>query len=138
MMGFDPEALGIDEYVPTRGNRANVAESDYLIHTKNKNGRAQMKLSMSTDTQEFVTGMFGDRVSIGADSKGNVYVWPGDRMKVSKSGSRTEKKRGNISLSGFTDRLFEAHGKFRRLYVKMAPYSNGDALVFKPTGDKEN
>ena len=137
IMPFNPKDLGIDEYIPIRGNHGAPSSSDYLIFTKNKSGNPQMKLSLSADTKEFVIGMFGSRVSIGADSGGNVYVWPGNRMKVSNSGGYKPSLRGNISLTGFTDRLFEAHGEFRRLFMKMAPYSNGDALVFKPTGDRE-
>lgn len=139
---FNPSLFGIEEYVPKSGKRVHRSDSNYLIvqkkGRKNPDDR-NLKLSICGDVRNFATGLFGDRVAIGMDDKGRIFIWEGNTVKISTNGGvhreEVENARGDISVKGLLEKAQQIFGDFRRVYYKMAPFSNGNAIVFTPTGE---
>lgn len=129
---FDPVALGITEYVtPTSGNKERV-DRDYVIQVKNGSS-TNIIFNLCAKTCEFVKDMYGDTVSVGINEKGQIFIWAGGKTKIASNAH--SRGRGRISINGMRYRLTQCYGRYKRIYFKMKPYANGDALVFTHTGE---
>lgn len=135
LYSFDPASLGFREYIPRRfvGPRS-LQDKDYIVF---KRGTAHMKqqmfISIGSDTAEFLHDMFGDRISVYANDKGQILITEGSRVTLGKP-SKTGRRR--VYISGLSDELFAVNGKFKRLGLIAKPYGGFKAVLFVPNGEK--
>lgn len=135
---FNPELFGFDASYCRRTKGNPNAARDYLLIAKN-DGREQLQLSLSRETSVMVEEMFGDSVNFATNKKGEIVLWEGQGRKLSspkglKCGNRT---RTTISMGLLTVDYITSFGKFKRLYLTPSIYANGLAILFKPTGERD-
>lgn len=134
---FDPQVFGFSEYVPrTGGMSKNLQGKSYLITKVDKRGRETMRLIASREDTEFIRDLLGDTVSVFVNDKGWILLTEGNRLRVSMLG-KGRSERCTVSCCGLYDKLVEKHGPFKRLYLNMTAYGSGNALLFKPTGERD-
>ena len=136
---FDPEEFGFELYVPKRftGNRSKN-DKDYLLASETKTGSVQVVISMCEDTSDFVRELIGETVNVYINQKGQLLIGEGNMQKLSRSkGKGCFRTRSTVAVSGLKNKIFAAHGNFRRLFLTAKPYAKGNAVIFLPSGERE-
>ena len=137
---FNMEDFGFEILRESSGRRPWLQDKDYILNSVNKNnGNKYINpiISLSEDTGKFVIDLLGDTVDVGINSKGYICLQPGTKRKISTSSHRTSGKRANISIGCLRDKLDAIYGQFKRLYLTVQPYGNFNAVIIKPTGEKD-
>lgn len=133
---FDPANFGFEPYAPKMGRGKHLEDKDYLLATSSKT-RRNLTLSLSAETAEFVRELFGERVNLYLNDKGYILIADGISLKVSH-GAYNDKGRCTISCNGLYDDFIEKYGEFKRLYFDKKLYGGGNALLFKPNGERDD
>ena len=136
---FNMEDFGFEVLREGSGRRPWLQDKDYILNSVNKsNGSKYINpiISLSQDTAKFVIDLLGDTVDVGINNKGYICLQPGTNRKVSKAKAKTG-NRANISIGCLREKLYSFYGQFKRVYVTVQPYGNFNAVIIKPTGEKD-
>lgn len=130
--GFEPVMRG------GHGRQPWLEDKDYVINTvvRSKKGAKSFApvISLSSDTKEFVIGLLGDSVNVGINDKGLICLAPGIDRKITTASCGD---RGKINIGSEREKLSRIYGPFKRLFVKAELYGNFNAVILKPTGERE-
>lgn len=136
---FDPKDFGFEMYVPNRAGCRVSKEGDYMIYTpkSDKTGR-QLVLSLCSETHDFVKRTVGCDLTVYVNDAGNLLLTASAGGNGCKMYRRNQSSnRATIAISGLIDKMFDRHGAFKRLYVKASPFGNDNAVLLKPTGERD-
>ena len=135
---FDPTDFGFEEYIPRRWNGSKTnRDKDYIIYSpKTEKTTESMKISLCEDTVDFVKTIIGDTVNVYVNAKGHILVTEGNRVNITRNSSATA--RSSLSITSLKDSMFNAHGPFKRLFLTAKPYASGNAVIFAPSGDRDD
>ncbi|MBQ1450367.1 MAG: hypothetical protein IIZ12_05505, partial [Eggerthellaceae bacterium] len=95
-------------------------------------------ISLSQDTGKFVIDLLGETVDVGINNKGYICLQPGTKRKVSTVKHNKSGNRANISIGCLRDKLEAIYGKYKRIFVTVQPYGNFNAVIIKPTGERDD
>ena len=134
---FDMTDFGFDVYKPRIGGNKVSSSKDYIINARNKSSKYEFTpiISLSEESTKYVRDMLGDYVDVGINSVGHICLQRGTNSKVSTKSEKA--KRGVISVASMRDRLIEHYGPFKRLYFEAQPYGKFNAVILKPTGERD-
>jgi hypothetical protein len=120
------------------GRQPWLEDKDYVINTivRSKKGAKSFApvISLSSGTKEFVMGLLGDTVNVGINDKGLICLAPGIDRKITTTSCGD---RGKINIGSEREKLARIYGPFKRLFFKAELYGNFNAVVLKPTGERE-
>lgn len=133
-IGFNPEDFGFEEYEPR--TRQYGGEKSYLLRNA-KEGRksGQMRLVLSGEDTEFARELLGNTVNMYVNDKGYLLLTEGKSLKLSRQ--KTKCDHATVSCCGLSRKIVGCYGEFRRLYLSTTMYGNGNALLFKPSGERD-
>jgi len=133
---FDPSDFGFELYVPKRfGGDRRDRDKDYVTYSPGSERTTRcMTLSLCEDTADFISELIGDEVNIYINDKGQLLVCEGSLSRLAKKQKGSTRR--TISMAGLTEKMFKAHGDFRKLYLVAKPYARGNAVIFSPTGER--
>lgn len=134
---FNMEDFGFEVCEASSGRKPYTQGKDYIIKSVNKGADKNYYIpiiSLCEETTDFVIGLLGETVDVGINSKGYICIKPGTKRKVSlvNGGSR-----GKINIGGMRDKIDSIYGEYKRIYVTVHPFGNFNAVIIKPTGEKD-
>lgn len=136
---FNMEDFGFEMVGLSRGGRSpKLHDKDYIINsvsTYNGSRYTVPIISLSRYTWESVTELLGDTVDVGINGKGYICLQPGTKRKVSTA---HKGNRACISIGCLRDKLEAIYGEYKRIYVTVQPYGNFNAVIIKPTGERDD
>ena len=139
---FNMEDFGFEVYSPARGVGAHGSNKNYLLFTKKKknghgnNRRDALVLSLTPETGRMLNEIIGKKINIGINQKGQLCLQAGKNHTAAFNPNQNS-IRMNISMNGLSDKIIGIYGDFRRLYFSVEPYGGFNALILKPTGERD-